>query len=287
MSTIDRITHSEAVTPSDSVNLRYECSAIYVGTGGDVATVNETGTVTVYKNVPTGSYIYGEFRRVNATDTGASDMVASRGLLIAQGARGLPGVPGPPGGLTLTDAVTATAHGVAVNGPLLLQASGSVVLAAFIDNVILNDRDSGLVVGELTQIKSSSDNGMALVDTDLCWAQYVGPNAAVSAAAIPSGLNHAAIGDVVALWLTQVTALPVESAPGSWQANHGYLVGDMILDDQFTPKHFRIVSVAGTSGPTVPTWANFAPTTDNDVTWDDEGRVPASGQMDIRLIISS
>lgn len=74
-------THSEVVTPSNSVDLQFDCTAIYVGTGGDVAAVNANGSaVTVYKNVPSGSYLWGEFSRVNATDTNAADMVASRGV---------------------------------------------------------------------------------------------------------------------------------------------------------------------------------------------------------------
>lgn len=64
------------VTPSDTVSFAVPCRGLYVGTGGDVACVFANGRATVYHNVPTGSHVPGIFKRVNATSTTATDIVA-------------------------------------------------------------------------------------------------------------------------------------------------------------------------------------------------------------------
>lgn len=67
----------EVVTKSDSVDFANVCSAIYVGTTGDVAAVAAgNNTAYLHKAVPAGSYIFGRFRRVNNTGTTAADMLA-------------------------------------------------------------------------------------------------------------------------------------------------------------------------------------------------------------------
>ncbi len=66
----------EVVVPHASNDFATVCRAIYVGVGGDVAAVGLNNTAYVHKNVPSGSYIMGLFRRVNATGTTATDMLA-------------------------------------------------------------------------------------------------------------------------------------------------------------------------------------------------------------------
>ncbi len=63
------------VTPSDSVFFSYVSDYLYVGVTGDVTTVNEDGTVTLYKAVPAGSQIVGNHVRVNSTGTTASQIL--------------------------------------------------------------------------------------------------------------------------------------------------------------------------------------------------------------------
>ena len=65
----------EAVTPSDTVNLAQVCRAIYVGVGGTVTCVKLDDTTIQYVGVA-GGYILGMFKRVNATGTAATNLVA-------------------------------------------------------------------------------------------------------------------------------------------------------------------------------------------------------------------
>lgn len=66
----------EVVSASNSVDFARLCAAIYVGTAGDVAAVAANNVAYLFKNVPAGSYLFGMFRRVNSTNTTATDMVA-------------------------------------------------------------------------------------------------------------------------------------------------------------------------------------------------------------------
>ena len=66
----------EVVVPHDTNEFTTVCRAIYVGVGGHVAAVGLNGTAYLHKNVPSGSYIMGLFKRVNATNTTATDMLA-------------------------------------------------------------------------------------------------------------------------------------------------------------------------------------------------------------------
>lgn len=70
-----------AVTPSDTVDVATAVGslwprALYVGTGGNIAIVTVDGTAVTYKNAASGSVIAVQFRRVNATNTTATDLVA-------------------------------------------------------------------------------------------------------------------------------------------------------------------------------------------------------------------
>lgn len=68
-----------AVTPSDSANFA-QARGLYVGVSGDVAAVSRslTGveTAVVFKNVGAGTLLPVRTRRVNATGTTATSIVA-------------------------------------------------------------------------------------------------------------------------------------------------------------------------------------------------------------------
>lgn len=65
-----------AVTPSDSTNLSYDTRAIYVGTGGNVVAVFTDNTAITFSNVPAGTILPIVVKRVNSTNTTASNIVA-------------------------------------------------------------------------------------------------------------------------------------------------------------------------------------------------------------------
>lgn len=67
----------EAVTPNDDTDLTMIAKALYVGVGGDVALIaeNDSSAVTM-KNVSSGQYIRVRTKRVMATNTDATDIVA-------------------------------------------------------------------------------------------------------------------------------------------------------------------------------------------------------------------
>jgi len=64
------------ITPSDSVNFTDEVRQIYVGTGGNIAVVNQDNSVVVFQGV-LGGTVLGPFfiKRVNATSTTATNLV--------------------------------------------------------------------------------------------------------------------------------------------------------------------------------------------------------------------
>lgn len=66
-----------AVTPSDSSNLASPARYLYVGTGGDLNITGATNDASViHRNVPTGTFFMAYVRRVNSTNTTASNIVA-------------------------------------------------------------------------------------------------------------------------------------------------------------------------------------------------------------------
>ena len=74
-----------AITKSDTVNLvpptgvsplRRCCDGIYVGGTGDIAWVNECDSVVVLKGAIAGHMYPIRAKRVNSTDTSATDLVA-------------------------------------------------------------------------------------------------------------------------------------------------------------------------------------------------------------------
>jgi hypothetical protein len=67
----------QALTPSDTVDLpRGLTQALWVGSGGDVAAVSADNRVTVFAAVPAGSWLPIAVRRVNASGSSASGLVA-------------------------------------------------------------------------------------------------------------------------------------------------------------------------------------------------------------------
>lgn len=68
-----------AVTPSDTAFILTNgklCKGFYVGTAGNVAVERADGTAVVFANVPAGSVLPVMTRRIKATGTTASDIVA-------------------------------------------------------------------------------------------------------------------------------------------------------------------------------------------------------------------
>jgi hypothetical protein len=71
-----------AAVPSDSIDLdayttkKLLTSRLYVGATGDVACVDQSNTATVFPGVPAGTFLDVAVRRVNASGTSASGLVA-------------------------------------------------------------------------------------------------------------------------------------------------------------------------------------------------------------------
>lgn len=64
-----------AVTPHDSTDFTNTSRYFYVGTAGNVVLVREDGTAVTYTNVQAGSYILAAGKRINSTNTTASNIV--------------------------------------------------------------------------------------------------------------------------------------------------------------------------------------------------------------------
>ena len=66
-----------AVTPSDTHAIKGgPARALYVGVTGDVAAVNENGVAVIFTAVPAGAVLPIATRRVNATNTTATNIIA-------------------------------------------------------------------------------------------------------------------------------------------------------------------------------------------------------------------
>lgn len=69
----------ELYTASNSTNFAYGIScSVYVKTAGDIAFVDEDGTVVIWPSVPAGSIMPAAAKRINATgttNTGAGEFV--------------------------------------------------------------------------------------------------------------------------------------------------------------------------------------------------------------------
>ena len=76
MSQGNRFHSFSVIVPSDTVNNPFD--GIYVGSTGNIVVVGEDNTVVTFNNVPVG-YFRVAGRRVNSTNTTASNLVALRG----------------------------------------------------------------------------------------------------------------------------------------------------------------------------------------------------------------
>jgi hypothetical protein len=66
-----------AIVPSDSVDLAYLTRFIYVGGTGDISVVPQSGgAAVIFKAVPVGAWLPIRARRINATGTTATNIVA-------------------------------------------------------------------------------------------------------------------------------------------------------------------------------------------------------------------
>ncbi len=67
---------SDTADPDPFTRKKLLTQGLYVGTGGDVALVDESNTVTLFSNVQSGTTLNVAIRRVNATGTTATGLVA-------------------------------------------------------------------------------------------------------------------------------------------------------------------------------------------------------------------
>lgn len=66
-----------SVTPADGSDLpNGECSALFIGTGGNVVCVDDAGNETTFKNLPDAYALPVQTKRVKSTGTTATDIVA-------------------------------------------------------------------------------------------------------------------------------------------------------------------------------------------------------------------
>lgn len=68
--------NAAAVTPSNTTKLDYLTSALYVGGAGAVSVLLRDGTTVVFAVVPAGTTIPIRAKRVNASGTAATGIVA-------------------------------------------------------------------------------------------------------------------------------------------------------------------------------------------------------------------
>lgn len=68
--------NAEVVSPSDTVDFKFNTQRIYVGGTGNVAVVFPNNDVVLYQAVPAGTYLKVRAKRVNLTNTTATLMVA-------------------------------------------------------------------------------------------------------------------------------------------------------------------------------------------------------------------
>jgi hypothetical protein len=69
----------QTVVPSDTVDLRFRCSAVYVGVTGDIACqAKDNATVVVFKAVPAGAWFPLRTNRIMATNTTATNLIAGK-----------------------------------------------------------------------------------------------------------------------------------------------------------------------------------------------------------------
>jgi len=67
---------SVSITPDDSNNLAITGAIIFVGTGGDLEVTTMSGDTVIYKNLPDAYTLAVQVKRVKATNTTATDLIA-------------------------------------------------------------------------------------------------------------------------------------------------------------------------------------------------------------------
>jgi len=67
--------HYAAVTPSDTIGFA-ECEALYIGVAGNVVAVTPGGTAVTFVGVAAGLILPIRAKRINATSTTATSIVA-------------------------------------------------------------------------------------------------------------------------------------------------------------------------------------------------------------------
>ena len=65
-----------AITPHNSTDLSFATRGIYVGVAGDVVAVDFENNAVTFKNAAAGSIIPIRARRINSTNTTATNLVA-------------------------------------------------------------------------------------------------------------------------------------------------------------------------------------------------------------------
>jgi hypothetical protein len=86
MAYLDQALNAESVTPNNSADLTLSGgtisegsnngACIYIGTGGDIQVTMLGGQVVIFANVPDGTFLPIQVRRVWATNTNATDILA-------------------------------------------------------------------------------------------------------------------------------------------------------------------------------------------------------------------
>ena len=69
-------TQWRSITPSDTVSLPAGCRGIYVGGAGNVAAVGDDNVAVTFTGLPIGTFMPIGAKRVNATNTTATLLVA-------------------------------------------------------------------------------------------------------------------------------------------------------------------------------------------------------------------
>ena len=73
----DPANQAEPITPSDVADLTSDCRSLFIGEGGDINMAGQDDTAPrIWRNVPSGSFIFFRARRIYDTDTTASDILA-------------------------------------------------------------------------------------------------------------------------------------------------------------------------------------------------------------------
>lgn len=65
-----------AVTPDNSTEFNDVCRALYIGVGGDAVILLADGSAQTFKNLQSGQVLPVQARRVNSTNTTATNILA-------------------------------------------------------------------------------------------------------------------------------------------------------------------------------------------------------------------